>query len=131
MPPSSIETGEIPAWEAWVPTLAWATHTPTGITTVARWTRIASQVFFFVDIIATDSKATTGLTITLPVAPRNSGVNISCASFERAGAGGVTYSNPGAYIKADGADNKINFNLLTTGTDGQAIEASVAGVYEV
>jgi hypothetical protein len=136
----AIESGSIniaelkalldPAWANWTPTLAWGTATPTGITTVARYSRIGRRVFFAIDISSADSKAASSLTITLPVVPTTNADRIACAAIEKAGAAGVTYSNPLAYINADGADNKINFYAFTTGTNGQAIAILVSGVYE-
>lgn len=127
-----IDTGmiQLTPWANWTPTLTWGTAAPDSLTIIARWRRIAGLIFFHIDIYSADSNAASSLTITLPVAPVNNADRIRCASIERAGAAGATYSDPLAYIKADGSDNKINFLAFTTGTNAQAIAIIVSGVYE-
>jgi hypothetical protein len=47
------------------------------------------------------------------------------------GTAGATYIDPLAYIKADGADNKINFYASQAGTDAKTIAYRISGFYEV
>lgn len=119
------------AWAAWTPTLVWSSTTPAGLTTVARWTQTGKIVSYVFSTTTADSDARSLTTVTLPVAPANIAANIPCASIETSGAAGVTYTNPLAYIKADGSNNKINFRASVVGTDGQIISYEISGSYEV
>jgi len=119
------------AWAAWTPTLVWNLTTPAGLTTVARWTQTGKIVSYVFSTNTADSDGRSLTTVTLPVAPANIAANIACASIETSGAAGVTYTNPLAYIKADGSDNKINFRASVVGTNGQFIAYEISGSYEV
>ncbi|MCK9591886.1 MAG: hypothetical protein M0Q91_07750 [Methanoregula sp.] len=130
---NSLASGStiLPEWAAWTPTLTWTTADPASITTVARWKKIGNVVFFHIDISSADSNACSDLTISLPADPVDNNDRTALASIQKAGAGGVTYSNPLAYIDMDSASKLIKFYAFTTGTDGQAIAIIVSGSYEV
>ncbi len=118
-------------WAAYTPTLTWGTAAPASITTVARWVRVGVVVHFHIDISSADSNATDSLTISLPADPVDNNDRTAVTAIQKAGAGGVTYSNPLAYIDMDSASKLIKFYSFTTGTDGQAIALIVSGSYEV
>ena len=120
----------LPVWAVYSPTLTWTTADPAAITTVARWKRIDDVIFFHIDISSADSNATDSLTISLPVNPVDNNDRTALSAIQKAGAGGVTYSNPLAYIDMDSASKLIKFYAFTTGTDGQAIAIIVSGSYE-
>ena len=119
------------AWAAWTPTLVWSPTTPAGLTTVARWTQTGKIVSYVFSTKTADSDTRSLTTVTLPVAPANIAANIACASIETSGAAGATYTNPLAYIQADGSNNKINFRASVVGTIGQFISYEISGSYEV
>jgi hypothetical protein len=119
------------AWAAWTPTLVWSSTAPAGLLTVARWTQTGKIVSYVFSTKTTDSDGRSLTTVTLPVAPANIATNIPCASIETSGAAGVTYTNPLAYIQADGSNNKINFRASVVGTIGQFISYEISGSYEV
>jgi hypothetical protein len=119
------------AWAAWTPTLTWSSTAPTGLLTVARWTQTGKIVSYVFSTMTSDSAGRSLTTVTLPVAPANIVANIACASIETSGAAGVTYTNPLAYIQADGSNNKINFRASVVGTIGQFIAYEISGSYEV
>ena len=116
---------------AWTPTLAWTTGTPAAITTIARYCRIGIMCFFDINISSADSNGCSALTITLPITPVDNEMALPCAAIQLAGAGGADYSNPLAFINADGTSNKIEFRAFTAATDGQNIRIQVSGCYEV
>jgi len=119
------------AWAAWTPTLVWSSTAPTGLLTVARWTQTGKIVSYVFSTMTADSAGRSLTTVTLPVAPANIAANIACASIETSGAAGATYTNPLAYIQADGSNNKINFRASVVGTIGQFISYEISGSYEV
>jgi len=121
------------AWAAWSPMLVWSSTTPAGLTTVARWTQTGKIVSYVFSTTTADSDGRSLTTVTLPVAAANIAANIACASIETSGATGVTYTNPLAYIKADGSGNnkEINFRASVVGTNGQVIAYEISGSYEV
>jgi len=119
------------AWAAWTPTLVWSSTAPTGLLTVARWTQTGKIVSYVFSTSTADSAGRSLTTVTLPVAPANIAANIACASIETSGAAGATYTNPLAYIQADGSNNKINFRASVVGTIGQFISYEISGSYEV
>jgi hypothetical protein len=129
----SGHTGFMPAnaWATYSPTLVWSTADPTGLTIVARWIQTGKLVNFYIDIHATDSNATDGVTISLPVAPVNLGALIPVNSVELYGVTGAAYTFVTSYIQADGSDNLIHFQKFQNTTDGQAMGIMVSGAYEV
>jgi hypothetical protein len=116
-------------WGAWTPTLTWATATPASLTTIARYCQIGKTVYFTVYLNSTDSNATTGLEITLPVTAKDNAANVAIAGFEIAGAAGTTYYNPYPYIYQN--VSKIYFGGFITATDAQRININLSGHYEV
>jgi len=118
------------AWAGYSPTLVWGTADPATITTVARWTRLGKIVFFHIDISSADSNACSSLTISLPADPVDNNDYTAIASRQIAGAGGVTWSDPLAYIDMDSASKLIKFGAFTTGTDAQIVRIIVSGSYE-
>jgi len=118
--------GDLP--KAYTPTLAWMTGTPATITTIARTWRYLTTVWFVVDISSANGNGATALTITLPTTPTNNGNNIPCSALQL---NNTTWSDPLAYILADGSNNKINFRAFTPVAAGNAIKIQVSGFYEM
>jgi glycine cleavage system H lipoate-binding protein len=120
------------AWAQWTPTLTWTGATPTNALCNAFWQRIHNTVNISVTVYSTDSNATTGLTITLPVnAKTRAAHNTMFASVERYGAAGSTYSPIAGYVRHDANQDKIQFYDFKPATDGQIIVVQVSGQYEV
>jgi hypothetical protein len=129
---SDIAIQMIPSslWTSWTPTLTWATGAPvTGLVTTARYKLLGNTCFISFNVVSTDSNATTGLTIALPVAPKLNGLYYSLSAIERYGAAGATYANPLAYLADSGTT--IGFRAFATATDAQAVEVTVTGWYEI
>jgi hypothetical protein len=74
------------SWTTWNPTLSWGGANPSGITTIARYTQIGKVVYFNINISSADSNGCTGLTISLPVIPKNNNNLIPVSSIEKVGA---------------------------------------------
>jgi hypothetical protein len=77
--------GVVIPWTMWSPSLTWSTGTPSGVSTIARYTQIGKVITFTIDITSTDSNGCTGLTVSLPVAPANNGNRIAVTSIENVG----------------------------------------------
>jgi hypothetical protein len=116
-------------WTDYTPTLTWTGGTPAAITTIARYCRCGFVVFGNVDISSADSNACSNLTISLPIAPALHSANMRITSYEKAGAGGVTYTTAIGYI--DPSDSLIKFRNFTTATDNQAFAMVCSFFYEV
>jgi len=116
-------------WGTWSPTLTWATATPSGVTSAARYVQIGKTVYYIVNIYSADSNGCTGLTITTPSTAANTGVYYQASSMERYGVAGNTWKDPGAVVAAAG--NTIAFWDFGAATDGQLIYVFVSGWYEV
>jgi hypothetical protein len=116
-------------WGDWTPTLTWTAGTPTGITRTSRYCQIGKTVYFTFQIDATDSNATTNLSVTLPVNMANataSGV-VVVPALEGYGVAGGTWIVLQAFLY----NNLINFLNFQPGTDNQALYIRVSGFYEV
>lgn len=117
------------AWAAWSPTVVWAGATPASITTVARWTQIGKTVFFSIYINSTDSNACTGVTITLPSTPSNTGGYPFVVARQMSN--NATYNTVPFYISQTGAETRLITNQFVTCTDGQRVQIGMEGFYEV
>jgi hypothetical protein len=112
----------------WTPTLVWATATPSGVSTTARWVKIGNTVFWYFRTYSADSNATTGLTFTLPSTPGNHGsVQVAVSGSEIVN---TTLYSPRPYVTMSGAENRCQFWSFQTGVDAQAILVSASGFYE-
>lgn len=116
-------------WTVWTPVLTWATATPGGVTTAARWSRIGPTVFFRASIQSPDSNATSGLTISLPVAFSGTGAQ-PLTGVEYYGVAYGSIKDPLARISS-ATPTVISFSAFGTGTDNQPIQIDTAGFYEV
>lgn len=115
-------------WLDWTPTLTWTTATPSGIATKARYKQIGKTIFFNVYITCTDGLGATGLSITLPIAPKTMFIYPSAYSI----AGSISsQSSKTAYIRDNGTNNDVTFMYLATLTAGQNGVIRVQGFYEI
>jgi hypothetical protein len=118
-------------WTAWTPTLTWATGTPASVTTVARYTVTDGICHFTFRTTSADSNGCTGLTVTLPITPKD--INTMHAVTSRQ-LNDATWLDPMGYI--DMTDNTPANRLLTfhgfaTVADGATVTVEVSGEYEI
>ncbi len=116
------------AWATWTPTLTWTTATPEGSpSTLARYCTIGKTVFFKFQYVATDGNGATNLNISLPVAPKDIGGHVN--PIESIQMVNTTYSDPHGYVRD--ALGALYFKSFAICTDGQAIDISCSGHYEI
>lgn len=114
-------------WHAWAPALAWANDTaPADAVTVARYMVQNHTVFFNVYISSADGNDATGLTIPLPVAPKDNNAFIAVHAIELIAA---AFNMMAGYID-DGTSNLAFYNFQQA-TDGSAIKIIISGQYEI
>jgi len=120
-------------WADWRPTLVWTGTTVPVLTTVAKYTQVGSWVNFVYGATsaANTGVSVTGLTITLPVTPKdiNSYIPLDCHQLQTGGA----YRDAQAYIDVttDSASERLvrfrNIHPIYT----NAYAMYLAGAYEV
>ena len=114
-------------WHAWSPALAWAADVaPAEAVTVARYMRLNNTIFFNVYISSADGNDATGLTIPLPVAPKDNSAFIAVHAIELIAA---SFNMMAGYID-DGTSNLTFYNFQQA-TDGSAVKIIVSGQYEI
>ena len=117
----------VSAWTAWTPSYTWGTANPTGITTYARYMKEGKIVWWNIYLQATDSKATTSLTITnLPYAVSSNQQVYAAASTE-------DYNTAQIYIATNSIfyyDGNIYVHNWVTPTTGQQVSYWASGFYE-
>ena len=116
------------AWATWSPVYTWATATPTGITTWARWTQSGRVLFFEWAVSCTDSKGTTGLTLTLPAIKSAEGCASVYAGISRYGVALGTINTNGAGLAVNSTN--LIFFVFRNGTNGQPLQMTLSGFYE-
>lgn len=117
------------AWTAWTPVLVWTGGVPTGVYIKCHWTRLGCVVFINVYITVENSKAVTGLTISLPViCTASSCVNLPLG-VEFYGTARATIGLNYPYIWP--GENRILFWVFRAGTNAQPIDVLISGQYEV
>lgn len=112
----------------------WGTADPGSITEVCREKRLGDVCLQFFQWSSADSNATSSLVCELAVPTPDRDGYIAARALEKAGAGGATWSDPLGYIDAKAstaATRYLEFNDWTTGTDGQAIQASAFAFSEI
>jgi len=113
-------------YAAWAPNLTWATANPAAVTTVARYVQIGKTVFFSVDVRSADSNATTGLSFTLPIAPKNNAKANVFTAYQLNSA--THYASAG--LNSD-ANSDVAVLPFQVGIDGAQIRIYCSGHYEV
>ena len=118
------------AYTTWTPTLVWSGGVaPTGSTTsVYRYSTIGKTVNFQFFYANTDAANAILTTFTLPVTPKNNGVNVPFSGIIQYGAA-PTYANPLPMVYQ--GDGKVYFRYFATLTDNQACQIMVSGEYEI
>jgi hypothetical protein len=115
------------AWSTWSPIYTWGTANPTGVTTYARYAKEGKLVFWNLYLQVTDSKATTGLTITnLPYAVSSNQQVYAAASTE-------DYNTAQIYVATNSIfyyDGNIYVHNWVTPTTGQQVSYWASGFYE-
>lgn len=109
-------------WEEWTPVLTWATADPVTPTVVARHKLVGGVCTFTLNISSTDSKATKGLTVSLPEYRAENGIK------------DVFYSNIDEYqgfAYADDSEQTLRFTNFGTPVDGEPLAIYVNGAFEV
>ena len=119
------------AWAAWSPSLVWTGGTPTGVTTVSRYTKIGRTIFFKLYVIATDSQGVTNLSFSAPATPANTGGFAHFAARETYGASGTTNATISFYLNENGASTTIATTQFNAATSGQQVRIMLEGFYEV
>jgi hypothetical protein len=118
------------AWAAWSPTLTWGGATPGSVQTQARWTQTGKTVNYVFNTYSADSNGATGMSFTLPQSAVTMRT-VSFAGWEYNGGASPLSTNPFPYIDTAGTPGSVQFWLFRTGIDGQWIELTVSGSYEV
>jgi hypothetical protein len=114
-------------WSSWVPTLTWTGTAPAvNIIVKARYTIIGNVCYFNVYHAADDGNGATGLTITLPVPPKDNDSFVCLNGRQKVG---TTWSSKICFI--DDSTNTIQFNNFAACTDAQAMAINVSGFYEI
>jgi hypothetical protein len=115
-------------WRDWTPVVTWTAATPVegSVVQTARYTTIGNTCFINYSFTATDGNGATGLTISLPVTPKDNNGFIALTAIQRQN---TTYYNPMAYIDDDSGG--IAFCNFTTCTDAQAVYFFITGQYEI
>lgn len=114
------------AWGAWTPPLTWAGATPASVTKLGYYRQVNGRVEYTVYVTTNDSDATTGLTVGLPVAMANIGLDMEQSGIQVVQA---TQSLPYPYVENNSSN--LKFRKFTTGVDGQLLSVSVSGFYPV
>jgi len=117
------------AWQIWEPTLVWGTATPDGVTTLARYKTIGKTVFFTVLIVCTDSNATTSLSVSLHIVPKNQSIYPAVTGTRATSASSTSLTAITAFIRDDGTNNDLRGVLSTT--DGTGYAFRYTGFYEI
>jgi len=114
------------SWAAWTPTLTWTTATPTVSSTISRHVSIGKTCFFDIQISCSDGKGATNLTISLPVAPKNTGsTNMFIALIQ------INGVNSAPICAGDTSTDYVIFLPFPTLTNAQGAVIIVSGQYEL
>lgn len=123
----------IPVWTTWAPNYVWTGGggTPSIAETDARYYQVGKTVFFSTYFYTSNSLGATLVSISLPVNYNSQAPNFQpFTALERYGTSYGTKGNPLAYVK--NSDNtKIAFHSSFAGTNGQGVDFTVSGFYEV
>lgn len=120
-PPAIIQE-----WQAYTPTLTWTFATPTGITTVGKYTQIGNIIFYSMYINATDSKATTDLSASSPTTPPYAN---TCLMVEYAGVALGSMGQTPILLKSNGRTD--TGGMFAAGTNGEPIRIIMTGFYPI
>jgi len=115
-------------WEAWTPTLTWATATPINITTIFNYKQVGKTIFCSFKVSSTDANGTTYVRMTLPVMPKTKN-SLSTLSGSKALNG--NYSSTFLRVRDDGVNNDLYTIFLGATTIGQTLLISCDFYYEV
>jgi hypothetical protein len=113
-------------YNTYVPTLVWTTATPTITSSYFRYCLKAGRCRIKANIIMSDGKGATNLTITLPAPVRvGSGNTVVCTNLKI----NATWSNP--VVQVIESTNLITFKAAFSLTNGQVAEIEYVSEYEV
>ena len=113
-------------YNTYVPTLTWTTATPTITSSYFRYCFKAGRCHMKANIVMSDGKGATNLTITLPAPVRvGSGNTVCCTNLKI----NATWSSP--VVQVIETTNFITFKAAFALTNGQAAEIEFVSEYEV
>lgn len=114
---------KVGTWKSWTPTLSWTGTPPSPVTTTARYCITGKTLFFNVYVTSPDGNGATGLTISLPVNPKE----LSVVSAQQGV--GSTWTGPLCYVNP--SSNIIGFRSISTCTNAVACYFRITGQYEI
>lgn len=116
------------AWKTWIPTITWTTATPVTVTAITGYATIGKTIIFSIRIRATDGNGATGLLVSLPVVPKNNGLNPMVSNIVLIGSSGNTRY---ITVRDNGTNNDISALYFGTATSGSALDVMLTGRYEI
>jgi hypothetical protein len=124
----TVDFGTNDAWAAWTPTLTWGTDNPTLLGTIARYKVANGICYVHMWIPWSDSNATTSLTFTLPIMPKDTNSYPKLFGTEK---NNGLVSIIGPYIDAITPSITAGIEIFVTGTDDTAGDVCMDGFYEI
>lgn len=111
------------AWSSWIPTIAWNTAIPTGVSVICLYKVIGKTIFVRVKIEYTDGNNTTGCTFDLPINPKANDLSVPVLFIQNT-------TNRYAFLMDDGVNNVI-FSSMFTATGGSSGNLKMSVEYEI